>query len=258
MADIFKKILYFIAVLWGVTFISFSAYADNGILFGPEVLKINFLHFHLSYHDFMIEDSAEGTLNITKNTPDKEIRGRFIVFNNKIILLSNFFLGSDISFEKTVSLKFTTRMMIFLRGTPGASITLAVKKKTDTVPPEATFSAEPSTITAGETSTLSWSTTHAETVNIEPAIGNVSLNGTHSVSPSETTIYTLVACGPGGATTKTAIVTVTIPNNSPAANQDEATTDMGKPVEINVLANDTDTDGDILTISTFSQPIGGG
>ena len=148
-------------------------------------------------------------------------------------------------------------MMVFLQGDSGASITLKLKKK-DAVPlVSATFSAEPSSIILGETSTLTWSTTNADNVNIEPAIGRVSLSGTHNVEPAETTTYILTASGLGGTITETATVTVTVPNNPPVANQDTATTVTDTPVDINVLANDTDADGDALIISAFTQPENG-
>lgn len=47
------------------------------------------------------------------------------------------------------------------------------------------------------------------------------------------------------------------PNDPPAATDDAVTTDRGKAVEIDVLANDTDPDGDTLTLSRFSQPDNG-
>ena len=42
------------------------------------------------------------------------------------------------------------------------------------------------------------------------------------------------------------------PNHPPVAVDDSATTDQGTPVTIKVLANDTDPDGDVLTVTAFS------
>ncbi len=47
------------------------------------------------------------------------------------------------------------------------------------------------------------------------------------------------------------------PNHGPAAGDDQATTPAGIPVEINVLANDTDVDGDPLTVTAVSDPPNG-
>jgi hypothetical protein len=48
-------------------------------------------------------------------------------------------------------------------------------------------------------------------------------------------------------------VTVTAPNNPPVANDDSATTQEDTPVTIDVLANDTDADGDPLTVTNLTQ-----
>jgi len=81
-------------------------------------------------------------------------------------------------------------------GTPGA------------VPLINSFSANPSTITAGESSTLSWSVTDATSVTIDNAIGSVALTGTTAVSPTTTTTYTLTATNTAGSVTATTTVAV--------------------------------------------------
>jgi hypothetical protein len=89
-------------------------------------------------------------------------------------------------------------------GTVTESVTVTVTPPAPTV----TFSASPTTIQAGQSSTLSWTTTNATSVTIDNGIGTVPTNGSVSVSPSQTTTYTLTATGPGG--TVTASVTVTV------------------------------------------------
>jgi hypothetical protein len=78
-------------------------------------------------------------------------------------------------------------------------------------PPTVTFSVEPSTIAAGQSATLSWSTTNASSVTIDHGIGLQPLNGSRTVTPGATTTYTLTATGTGGTTTRQATVTVTPP-----------------------------------------------
>jgi len=51
--------------------------------------------------------------------------------------------------------------------------------------------------------------------------------------------------------------TNTTPNNAPVANDDNASTQYETPVEIDVLANDTDEDGDSLYIKSITQPENG-
>jgi len=50
--------------------------------------------------------------------------------------------------------------------------------------------ATPSTITAGQSSTLAWTSANADTVSIQPGIGPVDKTGTRSVTPAQTTTYT--------------------------------------------------------------------
>ncbi|GAA0394894.1 hypothetical protein GCM10009133_00070 [Cocleimonas flava] len=54
--------------------------------------------------------------------------------------------------------------------------------------------------------------------------------------------------------TATATVFVTVPNNSPDAVEDVADVDFDKTVLVNVLANDTDPDGDTLSVESIVQP----
>ncbi len=79
------------------------------------------------------------------------------------------------------------------------------------VPPTAQLSASPTSIQAGQQSTLSWQTTNATTVSIDQGIGPVAASGTRVVSPSATTIYRVTATGPGGTATAQVTVTVTAP-----------------------------------------------
>src|SRR3954454_19384583 len=59
--------------------------------------------------------------------------------------------------------------------------------------PTATFSAAPTSILAGQSSTLTWSTTNATTVSIDNGVGSKPVSGSASVSPASTTTYTLTA-----------------------------------------------------------------
>ena len=61
------------------------------------------------------------------------------------------------------------------------------------------FAASPSTITAGQSSTLSWITTDATSVSIDRIVGTQPLSGSLLVSPATTTTYALTAVGPGGS-----------------------------------------------------------
>ncbi len=77
------------------------------------------------------------------------------------------------------------------------------------------FTAEPGSIERGQSSTLRWSVTGADTVSIDNGIGTVQSNGSRRVFPSDSTTYTLSATGPGGTNTATATVNVTAPAPPP-------------------------------------------
>ncbi|NMP80934.1 tandem-95 repeat protein [Pseudoalteromonas arctica] len=71
-----------------------------------------------------------------------------------------------------------------------------------------------------------------------------------------TVTYT-VSDSSGGASTTTLTITITSVNDDPIANADSATmAEDTAPILINVLANDSDVDGDSLTISATSADIG--
>ncbi len=67
------------------------------------------------------------------------------------------------------------------------------------------FNAAPLTIAPGQSSTLSWTVQGANHVEITPGVGSVALSGSQVVTPSATTVYTLVASNSVG---KTVSVTV--------------------------------------------------
>jgi peptidoglycan-associated lipoprotein len=83
---------------------------------------------------------------------------------------------------------------------------------TPPAPTVAQFTAEPTSIQRGESSTLRWQVNgSASSVAIDQTIGAVQNTGNRRVFPSQSTTYTLTATGPGGTTTASATVTVTSP-----------------------------------------------
>ena len=77
------------------------------------------------------------------------------------------------------------------------------------------FSAKPSTITEGGSSTLTWTTTGATSVSIPGTTGTLLVNGSTSVSPDTSTTYTLTAKNnadtPASATSSVAITVNRLP-----------------------------------------------
>jgi peptidoglycan-associated lipoprotein len=91
-------------------------------------------------------------------------------------------------------------------------------------PPTATITADPLAIDLGQSVVLNWRTQNATSATID-GIGEVNLNGTQTVSPSNSTEFHLTAKGDGGSTEATVRVTVRVPvaPTAPAGN----TADMG-------------------------------
>jgi len=245
----YKKILSLFTILFIISAIAAPVYADQTV-FGPEDLTIGQLYVHLSSHQFSVDDPSDGVFTIVKNTPDKEIWVGFCVLNGKYISLSDFLNGTGTIFEEDVDLRSNSRITIFLGGTPDASIKVEVKKKGVTPPPEVAFTADPATIYVGQSSTLSWTSSNADTCVIEPGIGSVDLNGSTTVSPIVTTTYSITATGLGG--TATTSTTVTIANSEPVANDQTVTLNEDETVSITLTASDAN--GDALTFEIVSNP----
>ena len=94
---------------------------------------------------------------------------------------------------------------------------VATTPRQETAPPPApaqptvTLSADPTSISKGDSSTLSWTSTNATQLTIAPEVGTVNAEGSTKVSPSDSTTYTITASGPGGSANATARVTVSTP-----------------------------------------------
>jgi len=77
------------------------------------------------------------------------------------------------------------------------------------------FTGEPRTIQRGQSATLNWATQNATDITIDQGIGAVQSSGSRTVSPGNTTTYTLTANGPGGSDSKTVTIEVTVPPPPP-------------------------------------------
>ena len=94
-------------------------------------------------------------------------------------------------------------------GTINATTTVTVTAVTAASPQIVRFEANPLTIAPGQQSTLSWATNNATTVSINNGVGSVAANGSVTVSPTQTTTYTLTATNSAGQSV-TDPVTVTV------------------------------------------------
>ena len=93
-----------------------------------------------------------------------------------------------------------------------ATATLTVTINGTSKPTITSFSANPTSITSGSSSTLSWATTGAASIAITPGTFTSNLaSGSTSVSPTATTTYTLTATNSNGSSTSTAKITLISP-----------------------------------------------
>jgi len=70
------------------------------------------------------------------------------------------------------------------------------------------FTATPDAVAAGQPVTLTWETTNATRVTLQPEVGSLPASGTRTITPSTTTTYKLTAANDSGATSSQLIVKV--------------------------------------------------
>src|SRR5712691_3745033 len=75
--------------------------------------------------------------------------------------------------------------------------------------PSVALSASPASAQAGQQVTLTWSSTNATSITLEPSVGPIAAQGTTTVKPSQSTTYTVTATGPGGSAHASAQVIIT-------------------------------------------------
>ena len=88
------------------------------------------------------------------------------------------------------------------------------------------FTVTPSLITSGESTTLDWQISNADSAEIDKAIGSINAtSGSLVVSPTTTTTYTLTATNGGGSITSEVTVGVDVPVLPPVLNEFLASND---------------------------------
>ena len=140
------------------------------------------------------------------NQSENRTSGATIALNGQTVVKPSDFNQQIEWIERTVPLSLNNELAVTLAGPPGSFITLTITGEHPV--PEVSLSAFPETIHKGDPTTLSWNSTNAASCTIDQGIGNVPLTGSVSISPAQTTRYTITVKGPGG--TATASVTVTV------------------------------------------------
>ena len=157
-------------------------------------------------------------------------------------------IGSvGLSGNRTVTPSSTRTYTLTVTGEAGTtpatdSVRITVIDTTLDPPTVDSFSASPSTIDEGDSSTLSWTTTGATSVSIDEGVGsNLAVDGNVSVSPTETTTYTITATNDDGTDTDTTTVTVDPVGSAPTIDSfsvSPSTIDLGDSVTISWQTTD--------------------
>jgi peptidoglycan-associated lipoprotein len=88
--------------------------------------------------------------------------------------------------------------------------------------PTVTLQASSTFIQRGDSATLTWSSTNAVSLTLNPGAGTVAPEGSQKVSPTDSTTYTITATGPGGSADQSIRITVSaaaapVADNTPSA-----------------------------------------
>ena len=161
-----------------------------------------------------IDPSAEPTATLTA-TPEKIVRGEPALLSWTSANVDSVFLDNGIGkapptgslVVRPVETTAYAATASNESGTASASVSITVVDP----PPEVSLSAEPSEIEEGQSATLFWTSEYAVTLTIEPGIGTVDPTGSATVSPIQTTTYTITATGSGGDASSQTTVAVRPP-----------------------------------------------
>jgi hypothetical protein len=163
-------------------------------------------------------NAGQATLTLNNGTEqgDNQVSTGSISINGIDIITPSDFNQQVGTLVRTVMLKGSNQLAVEVGGGPGSIITLVIIPDEGTPPPTvptARLQADPETVSPGDDATLSWTTTNAERVTINPGLGDVALSGMVQVRPTQTTLYRLVAEGTGGQ----AVAEVTVSVKAPPA-----------------------------------------
>jgi len=151
---------------------------------------------------------AQSALNGWINACDPDSTGACTFAHRQNMLNSRFVvigIGRAFNANSTYGWYWTTDFGGVLDATISPSPSPASGSSAPTV---TSFIATPSTINAGQSTTLSWQVTGATTLSVDGGVGNVTGLTSKTVAPAQTTIYTLTAANSAGSVTSRVTVTV--------------------------------------------------
>jgi hypothetical protein len=178
---------------------------------------------------------------------DDQISSARILLNDVEIFGPSSFNQNVYILKSLVNLVAESTITVELNGSPDSYLTLRITR------PKVTINADPEIILLGDSSTLSWDSSDVETCTIEPGIGPVAANGSITVSPTETTVYTITATDPVGIISS-AFKGIRV-NHVPVAEPQSVATD--EDIHVPITLSGVDVDGDLLTFQVSSGPLNG-
>src|ERR1700680_3960462 len=101
------------------------------------------------------------------------------------------------------ALVFLFTVLIAAIGCGGGSMAMSTSLQ-----PSITLAAQPSTVSSGSSTVLTWNASNASSVSVS-GLGTFPATGSVKVTPTATTTYTATATGPGGTTQSSTVVSVT-------------------------------------------------
>ncbi len=238
-------------LIWLVVFIFAlvgSSNAGNVTVFGPSQYTTTqggtdvFTDIFSALASEALITVRNGTLTGT-NRIDNAISSARVYVNGTEIFSPNDFNQNVYLLESPINVGGNNTISVELNGSSGRYLTIEIIQQ---VPePTVTITANPDTIHAGNSSILTWNSTNADNCVISPRVGNVPVNGSIEVFPTETTTYTVTATGLGGSAS--ANITVTVINTPPVANAGhDQSVFVGDTVMLDGSGSG-DTDGDPIT-----------
>ena len=207
-------------------------------------------------NDFEVESEA---MTVTIGTPP--LHGTFVVNADNTVLFTPApnYVGSDLFVYRACDTNNNcSNARVFITVTPVNDVPLARNDTASTPRNQAVtinvlandedVDGDPLTASAGSVPPVNGTVTYQDGQAVYTPTGDF----------QGTDVFTYRACDPSDACGEATVrVFVGLENEAPVVNNDVATTAEDTAVVIDVLANDTDPDGDTLTISVVTSPVNG-
>lgn len=204
---------------------------------------------------------AQNTFNLWVNACDPDSSGACTYAHRKNMLSTSYVvigIGRAYNAGSTYGWYWTTDF--------GGYLDQTINLNGGTAAPTITsFKASPNAVTAGQGTTLSWTTSGASSLTIDNGVGTVTTLTSIAVTPAQTTTYHLTASNSAG--TVSAAVTVTVNAPTPgtstytiwpnSATPQVAAASAGGSIEIGVKFR-ADVSGSITGIRFYKGPYNGG